>query len=348
MKIVKHNSKIKLLEFIKRANNSNIPFSALYFNFSKLGVQFKTKYQIKIAIYILKKIFDHIEVQTFVLDSLDIVVIYKSANESIANNAIFQMRYLFMNDKLAYDNRSVENHHFCNRYDLSSAKALFDYVCNDLYITNKIHSRILDYIYINPIYALNPNNVYNIIYSRIYLNNKLLDKYFSQEHKERLLLNNINHTIINKTNYLCINLNPRTVITGEFEKFNIKFDKLQRSSIIIEFNIDQIFKDISFFKEIKNQLHDLGYILCIGNIDSQTLAEFEIYSLNMDLATLKYHDKLSPIQNQRILEFIENFGVNRTILSNCGNKESLDYGLSNNLKLFEGKYIDKIATANKY
>lgn len=118
MKTVANGAEAKLLEITSSLRSSPDGYYALHYHLSHLQEEFRSDYQIKIAINVLSDLFKGLDSVVFVLKDLDIVVLYNGSNRGLLEKAIFQIRYLFMDDPLGYTEDGFENEDFCSVYDL--------------------------------------------------------------------------------------------------------------------------------------------------------------------------------------------------------------------------------------
>jgi EAL domain-containing protein (putative c-di-GMP-specific phosphodiesterase class I) len=118
MKTVAKGAEAKLLEIVSSLRAAPDGYYALHYNLSQLQDEFRSEYQIKIAVNILNDLFKALDSIAFVLADSDIVLLYNGANRALLEKAIFQLRYLFMDDPLGYTDDGFENEDFCTVYDL--------------------------------------------------------------------------------------------------------------------------------------------------------------------------------------------------------------------------------------
>jgi len=118
MKVVTKDSEVKLLEVVNGIKSNPGGYYALHFNLSQLTEQYKSDYQIKIAINILNDLLKAEDSIAFGLQDGDIIFLYNGSNRGLLEKAIFQLRYLFMDDPLGYSADGLENEDFCTVYDL--------------------------------------------------------------------------------------------------------------------------------------------------------------------------------------------------------------------------------------
>src|SRR5690606_1038125 len=65
----------------------------------------------------------------FLCRDADIFVVYKGEDRPLLEKGVFQLRYLFVDDPLAYDTNGDENPDFCRVYDLAFQWHEFHDVC---------------------------------------------------------------------------------------------------------------------------------------------------------------------------------------------------------------------------
>lgn len=104
-------------------------YYALHFHFSKLHESSKSEFQIKIALNVIHDLFKDYEGGVFLCTDSDIIVVYEGDDRSLLEKVIFQLRYLLMDDPLAYSSPGVENEEFCSVYMLEFQWRDFLIVC---------------------------------------------------------------------------------------------------------------------------------------------------------------------------------------------------------------------------
>lgn len=112
------NTEAKLVEVAATLKEDPHGYYALHFHFSQLQEVRSSQYQIKIAVNILHDLFKGEEGGTFICKDNDLFFLYKGTNRPLIEKAIFQLRYLFADDPLAYTPTNRENEEFCTVYDL--------------------------------------------------------------------------------------------------------------------------------------------------------------------------------------------------------------------------------------
>ncbi|MET0155893.1 MAG: hypothetical protein ABW189_07325 [Rickettsiales bacterium] len=129
MKNYDRNALISLIESLNDIQYASEGCKALYFNLSRLDPQYRSDYQIRIAYNILADLLKNARGAIFLLDNADIVALFFENGAILSEKSLFQLRYLFMDDPLAYDAQGYENSEFCDAFDLSREWQRFYDLC---------------------------------------------------------------------------------------------------------------------------------------------------------------------------------------------------------------------------
>lgn len=143
MVVVAQRAEIKLLELATSLKDFSGGYYAIHYHFEALQEQYRSDYQVKIAINILKDLFKGLEFSVFVCQDSDLFLIYRGYDRSLLEKAIFQVRYLFMDDPLAYSADGFENEEFCTVYDLEFQWRDFYLACKSKVREEAADSRLL-------------------------------------------------------------------------------------------------------------------------------------------------------------------------------------------------------------
>lgn len=108
----------KLLEIITGLKADGSGHYCVMFHTSKLMEHYRSDYQLKIAMNVLQDLFRDTEAVAALTQDADIILIYPGEDRGLIEKAIFQLRYLFVDDPLAYDINGEENRSFSTVYDL--------------------------------------------------------------------------------------------------------------------------------------------------------------------------------------------------------------------------------------
>lgn len=119
IRTVAKDTEAKLVESMEQLRDEANSWRGLHFRFSRLLEHYKSDYQIKIAVNLVTDLLKELEGTVFICADADIFVVAKGATKSVLDKVVFQLRYLFMDDPLAYNSEGQENPDFCTLYDLS-------------------------------------------------------------------------------------------------------------------------------------------------------------------------------------------------------------------------------------
>lgn len=129
LKIITKDADIKLVEMVDGMERQTAGWRAIHFHFSKLLDHYKSDYQMKIATNLISDLLKEKEGTVFICPNFDIVVLAKGVQRSVLDKMIFQLRYLYVDDPLAYISDGRENLEFSHVYDLSVEWEEFRKIC---------------------------------------------------------------------------------------------------------------------------------------------------------------------------------------------------------------------------
>ncbi len=132
MQIVKDSLSKRLMMELKHIKLDPTPHYALHFHFNRLTDEFRSDFHTKIALNILNDLFRGEAGYTYPFPNCDIILIYNGRQRELLERAVYQLRYLFMDDPLATSKKGRENPDFCDVYDLKSNLEGFREMCETL------------------------------------------------------------------------------------------------------------------------------------------------------------------------------------------------------------------------
>jgi hypothetical protein len=118
LQIVYKSAEVKLLEALNDISEPS-GWQAIHFHLSDLLEQYKSEYQSKIAINLIHDLLKNYMGGIYLMGDQSIVVLCYQVDKSTQNKLIFQLRYLYMDDPLAYTEEGQENSDFSTLYDLT-------------------------------------------------------------------------------------------------------------------------------------------------------------------------------------------------------------------------------------
>ena len=116
LQLVTKTAEVKLVEVLNDLQNPE-GWKLLHFHLHRLLDEYKSDYQIKIAVNLIHDLLKH-DGTIYLLADRGIILLCKDMVRPVQNKLIFQLRYLYMDDPLAYLENGDENPEFCSVFDL--------------------------------------------------------------------------------------------------------------------------------------------------------------------------------------------------------------------------------------
>ena len=129
MKTISRDAEVQLIEAITEMQTDSSRWVAVRLNFSHLLEHYRNESQFKVALNLIRNIVGDNEGALYLCDDSTIFVTIYNSGKVLADKLIFQLRYLFMDDPLAYNGDGEENPAFADYYDLSQGVDAFMKVC---------------------------------------------------------------------------------------------------------------------------------------------------------------------------------------------------------------------------
>lgn len=128
LQLITKSAEVKLMEALHDMQDA-YRWKAIHFHLEKLQEQYQSEYQVKIAINLIHDLLRDREGGIYVLLDHGLIVLCSELEQNVLSKLIFQLRYLYMDDPLAYREDGQENPAFCDSYELSANwQAFFDLV----------------------------------------------------------------------------------------------------------------------------------------------------------------------------------------------------------------------------
>ncbi len=118
MEVIWQNGEARLVERMSAVETDRHDWYVILFHFDELMEQYRSDYQIRIAVNLTYDLLRHFEGYICVGTEGFLAVMVRELTESLRNKLIFQLRYLYMDDPLAYSDEGEENPEFSALYDL--------------------------------------------------------------------------------------------------------------------------------------------------------------------------------------------------------------------------------------
>jgi len=115
------DAEVKIMECLNQVEAHKVSYRALHFHFMSLLDQYKNDYQKKITMNIINDHMRDADGSLFMFNDGDVILICSGISKNNLEKLIFQLRYLYSDDPLAYQVDGRENADFCAIYDLGAA-----------------------------------------------------------------------------------------------------------------------------------------------------------------------------------------------------------------------------------
>lgn len=118
MIIISRQGETRLVETLSDITDQREQWQVLVYNFSQLLEEYKSDYQLRIAMNLAHDLLHTLDGGIYMCNSGDMAILVKQLNPQLEKKITFQLRYLYMDDPLAYDSNGDENNDFYNHYYL--------------------------------------------------------------------------------------------------------------------------------------------------------------------------------------------------------------------------------------
>lgn len=129
MRIVTKDPEAHLIELLHLVEEQRQGWQAVAFNFSQLLEHYRSEYQIKIATNLMNDLLGDRDGAIYLCEDANIYVMVRHLPRPLMDKMIFQLRYLFMDDPLAYNVDGEENPEFSQVFDIEEEWQIFMDLC---------------------------------------------------------------------------------------------------------------------------------------------------------------------------------------------------------------------------
>jgi len=141
--------------------------------------------------------------------------------------------------------------------------------------------------------------------------------------------------------YFSLNLNVPTVLAPEFLKFDEEISSGARGTIVIELHILDVFSDLASYAFARDVLQERKYRVCLDGIDHRIFPYVDRRRLGGDLIKVQWNPEMVDAEAD-LVDAIKRAEAQRVILTRCDSPESINFGLSLGLGLFQGHLVDSL------
>ncbi|MCZ4280954.1 hypothetical protein O4H49_09215 [Kiloniella laminariae] len=142
-----------------------------------------------------------------------------------------------------------------------------------------------------------------------------------------------------------LNLNVATALSNEFLKLDQTLGASVRKSIVIEFQLLDVFADVGSFTFARDFLKERGYKICLDGITHLSMPMIDRRKMGFDLVKLQWNQDLTKFlttsRAEDIRATVQKIDPNRMILCHCGAVEAIKTAQDLGIKLMQGFYIDE-------
>lgn len=129
MRIVNKEAEARLIELLNLIEPNREGWQVICFSFSRLLEHYRSEYQLKIATNLMSDLLGDLDGAIYLCDDCTIYVVVRHLQKPVMEKMIFQLRYLFMDDPLAYSEDGDENKEFSTLYEMESQWNDFMDIC---------------------------------------------------------------------------------------------------------------------------------------------------------------------------------------------------------------------------
>lgn len=174
--------------------------------------------------------------------------------------------------------------------------------------------------------------------------NPWLFMYLTETLDKRVLVSVSRHDDGSLTSNFSLNLNVSTILSDEFLEFDENINPSQRSTIVLELQLTDIFSDIKAFILAKTFAQYRGYKICIDGITVDKLQYIDRGHLDGDLLKIIWHPSFMDIINEdrHFTDYVNKAERARMILCRVDDPQAVEVGNSLGINLYQGRYIQRL------
>ena len=177
--------------------------------------------------------------------------------------------------------------------------------------------------------------------------NPWLFMYLTETLDKRVLANINRHDDGSLTNNFSLNLNVSTILSDDFLNFDENTNPVQRSSIVLELQLTDIFSDFKAFILAKTFAQYRGYKICIDGITVDKLQYIDREHLDSDLIKIIWHPSFMDVvrEDKHFTDYVNKAERARMILCRVDDPQAVEIGNSLGINLYQGRYIQRLLAA---
>ncbi|WP_254432329.1 hypothetical protein [Magnetospirillum sp. SS-4] len=141
-----------------------------------------------------------------------------------------------------------------------------------------------------------------------------------------------------------VNLNMATIETPVFQQFEASIRG--KAGLVVEFQLLDIFNDLDGFFRARDKLRSHGHKSVLDGMSPVTLQFMDAELFDTDFIKVSWSpDMIDDIKTAEIQHALGPVGFDRVILSRCDTETSISWGLSQGIRMFQGRFLDSMISA---
>jgi hypothetical protein len=145
-----------------------------------------------------------------------------------------------------------------------------------------------------------------------------------------------------------LNLNVETIFSPAFGKFHQSVKSLAHGTIAIEFDLSDIFVDLSSFVQVKQILKKYNYKFILDGVGARALPYVQQDCFGYDILKLLWHPSMADAEEiQMIRESLKMIKPERIVLYRCDSPLAIEVGQKLGISLFQGLYVQYLQERSK-
>lgn len=141
-----------------------------------------------------------------------------------------------------------------------------------------------------------------------------------------------------------VNLNMATIETPVFQQFEASIRG--RAGLVVEFQLLDIFNDLDGFFRARDKLRSHGHKSVLDGMSPLTLQFMDAELFDTDYIKVAWGtDMLDDIKTAELQHALGPVGYERVILARCDTETSISWGLSQGIRMFQGRFLDSMISA---
>jgi len=167
---------------------------------------------------------------------------------------------------------------------------------------------------------------------------------------EQRMMQQLLPTDISRSVPMAIEMHTASILAKGAVDFLGNLKKQSGRALLVETPATDVFRDISAFLFARDCLHSNGQKMAIAGLDPRLFVLFDRTGIQADVYKLRWTselaDWLEDDGRKALALAVASVGAPHLVLSRCTDAAAVETGIAAGIRLFEGPYIDHLATTN--